>query len=175
MSNLLTFPHNALSASKTAKAGVLTVNDLIHEDSYGIMTRDTGTENASHTAAVYSFDNDTNSLIERSRTTNELDSVGNTHLSIGLTKTDGASATMQPVLTSNAQSTKIISGGVGASFSVGGLMWDDASAALYIGGNQFRLRFVANDPQNGGLPTLLTEGLCSDGSYKAKAAVVNDC
>src|SRR6476646_6189690 len=174
MSDLLTFPHNSLSASKTAKAGVLTVNDLIHEDSYGILTRDTATENVSHTAALYSFDNDTNSLIERARTLNEVDTAGNTHMSIGLVQTDGASATMKTVLDTSVEKTVINSNGVSAQFTSDGLSWDDSTTSLYIGNKQFRIRYVENDPGHNNFPTLLFEGLCSDGSYKPKGAIVND-
>lgn len=163
------FPHDSRSASKTAKAGVLTVNDIIYEDSYGIMTRSTMNEPVSHTTAVYSIDEDSGSLIERANTLQSLDGQGNAAMNISLMSTTGAISTINPVLDITANKTTVRTLDNNANFDINGLYWDDRTSALYIGGKDFRFKYSAATASISA--TLQIQSLQEDGTYLEKFSI----
>jgi hypothetical protein len=178
MSNPATFPHDARSAAKTAKAGIMTINDLIVEDVYGIMTRSTGTDAVNHTTAVYSLDEDTSSLVETTRQTHALGTDGTAEVTTSLLRSSGATKTMDDVMQSSANKTSIIShddeGTVSATFSKDGLKWDDITSSVYIGGDTFRIHYSEGDSESGGFPCLRIQAKNNVGQYVTKFAIVND-
>jgi hypothetical protein len=179
MSNPITFPHDARSAGKTAKAGVVTVNDLICEDQYSIMTRTTGTDTVSHTSAVYSLDEDTSSLVESSRQTHALGTDGSSTVTMALLRSSGAVKTMDDVMEVAASSTVIRAhddgGSVAATFTKEGLKWDDVTSSLYLGGDMFRIQYSEGDMENGEYPSLTIQAKnIQTGEYVTKFSVVND-
>jgi hypothetical protein len=80
----ISFVHDARSAQKTAKAGVITVNDIISEDLYHVMTRQTANDVVTHTTSCYSLDEDTSSLVESARSETILGSDGSAKLTTSL-------------------------------------------------------------------------------------------
>lgn len=170
----LVFPHDGRSAAKTAKAGILTVNDVISQDNYSIMTRATDNDAITHTAAVYSLDEDTGSLIERTRVVEELGTDGSASMNISVMQTTGATSEMQQVYNAAPTKTTITAGNTSASFTMDGLQWDNASSSLYLGGNAFRIQYTAGDAQSNQFPALRIQALTANGTYVTKFAVVND-
>jgi len=173
-SELITFPHDSRSAAKTARAGVLTVNDTVTQDNYRIMTRATDNDSVNHTAAVYSLDKDTNSLVERTRTVEELSTDGSASMNISLMQTVGAVREMQQVFNASARKTSIISEDTTASFTPTGLNWDNENSSLYLGGLEFRLQYSAGDIESNNCPALRIQALKPDGSYVTKFSIVNN-
>lgn len=180
-SDLVTFPHDARSAIKTAKAGVITVNDIICEDTFSIMTRSTDTDTVSHTAAVYSLDSDTSSLRESTRSEHAIQSDGSARVSLCLTQAVGATASMEQVYAATARATAItatdstIGSSSTATFSKSGLRWDDASSSLYLGGDVFRIQYSAGDDESNDSPCLRIQGKrAEDGVYVTRFSVVNE-
>lgn len=173
-SELITFPHDARSAAKTARAGVLTVNDTVTQDNYSIMTRATDNDSVNHTAAVYSFDSDTNSLIERTRVVEELSTNGSASMNISLMQTVGAVREMQEVFNASAEKTTITAANTTAVFGNTGLNWDNENSSLYLGGLQFRLQYSAGDAESNQCPALRIQALKADGSYVTKFSIVNN-
>jgi hypothetical protein len=169
MSDPIPFPHDSRSANKTARAGVITVNDIIYEDSYGIMTRGTVNEPVSHTSSVYSIDEDSGSLIERANTLQSLDTQNNASMHVNLMSTVQQISTMNPVLDMTANKTIIKTLGNNANFDVNGLYWNDQISALYIGGKDFRIQYVPATATT--TPTLQIQSLQEDGSYVQKFSI----
>jgi hypothetical protein len=146
----ITFPHDSRSAQKTAKAGVITCNDLVCEDQYSIMTRATTTDAVEHTTSVYSLDEDTTSLVETSRSITSIGTDGVAQSSMSLLRTSGAVRTVDEV-TMTAHDD---SGSVTATFSKDGLRWDDETSSVYIGGDIFRIQFSSGDAESNNIPCL---------------------
>lgn len=153
-----TFPHDARSAQKTARAGVITCNDLICEDQYAIMTRESTTDTTEHTSSVYSLDEDTSSLIECARSATQIGTDGVAHTTMSLLRTSGAVKTMDEVMAVSPAEVTLTSnddqGAVKATFSKEGLRWDDETSALYIGGVNFRIQYSDGDAESNGVPCL---------------------
>jgi len=154
----LTFPHDGRSAQKTARAGILTCNDLVCEDQYAIMTRATTTDAVQNTSSVYSLDEDTSSLLETSRSTTSIGTDGVAQTSLSLLRTSGAVRTVDEVLVATPTELSMTahddSGSVTARFSKKGLQWDDATSSVYIGGDIFRIQYSDGDAESNGVPCL---------------------
>lgn len=175
----LPFPHDARQAAKTERAGVVTVNDLICQDQFGIATRETEGEAASLVSAVYAYTGDTGSLAEASRATHTMAADGSACASLAVARTDGANRSMDEVLRCAPGGTNISAhdqaGSVTASFTRQGLRWDDATSAVYIGGNEFRIMFSEGDEESGGVPALRIQARDRvRGGYVSKLVINND-
>lgn len=178
----LVFPHEASSAAKTAKAGVLTHGDTIGEDAYHVMTRKTKTDLAYHTSAAYSYNEDTSTLVESARSIYGVNAAGEAAMGLLLlhTQSDGISQSMQPVIAATPVGTSFTAvdptGGPSstASFTNAGLTWDQSNASIYLGGDLFRIQFVQDASESEGLPTLRIQAKRSDGTYTTKWSISND-
>jgi hypothetical protein len=175
-----TFVHDSRSAQKTAKAGVVTMNDLISEDHYNIMTRETANDVASHTTSAYSLNEDTNTLVESARNEILLDVNGNTTNVISLLKTVAGVQSVDDVMRSSTVETSITSDdNLGQKstvrFDSTGIRWDEQDSALYIGGETFRIQYSPGDVTNNNIACLRIQAKNPQlGGYVDKFLVSND-
>ncbi|KAG5182905.1 hypothetical protein JKP88DRAFT_241209 [Tribonema minus] len=179
--NPATFPHDPRSASKTAKSGVVTVNDVICEDTFSVMTRSSAADPASSTRATYALDADTATLVEGTRSVQSVEE-GVAASALLLLRTDPMTGTqtMEPVLTMAPDATQIRavdSTGTAstATFDQGGLKWDKDNCAIYLGSDVFRIIFSPGDEESGGVPCLRVQGRTASGvNYVTRFSVTND-
>ena len=154
----LTFPHDSRSASKASKAGVITCNDLICEDMYSIMTRESTTDAAECSSSVFSLDGDTSSLIETARCTTSVGTDGVAKHVTSLLRTSGAVRTVDDVVTASPTEVAMTAhdddGSVTARFTKDGLRWDEQTSSVYIGGDIFRIQYSDGDSESDGVPCL---------------------
>lgn len=172
------FPHDPRTASKTARGGVVTFNDLVHEDSYSIATRATSVDPAVVVSATYSLDEDTSNLHEMSRLVNSEEDGDAVTAMLLLRESQNGTRTMERALDLSAAASHLrsvdSSGSTIATFSRGGLAWDDADASIYFGGDLFRLRFFTAQEDAGGKSTLRIQAKQADGQYVTKFSIAND-
>lgn len=178
MSDLpLSFPHDTKSAKKTARAGVLTAGDLITEDQFSIMTRASQSDVATHNESSYVLDEDSSNLVETARSIVSIDNSGTAAISLNLLRTDGVKQTMNQVMSATAVGTTITAvdastgDSASASFTNGGLMWDNDNSCIYLGQDIFRIQFIHDSNENGGVPSLRIQAKQSDGTYETKWSV----
>lgn len=179
MDEVRVFPHDNRSAQKTARAGVVTCNDLISEDSYHIMTRETGADAAVHTTSMYSLDEDTSSLVESARSETAV-AGGEAISTLSLLRTIDGVRSMHEVLACRALDTTIsardAAGGTStARFDADGLRWDEATSSVYIGGDIFRIRYSTAAETGDGTATLAFQARHPvTGGYVTKLSISND-
>lgn len=176
----ITFPHHALSAAKTAKAGVVTVNDIISEDMYSIMTRESANDVVTHIASCYSLDNDTSSLLESARNETIVGSNGSAKITTSLLQTNNGVRVMNDVITTSNDQTSISNFDPAgttntARFTTDGLRWDQSTSSIYVGGSTFRIRYEPPDALNNNVASLNFEARNPQlGGYVAKLQITND-
>ena len=166
------FPHDLRLATKTARAGVIALNDVVYEDQYSIVTRsDTGGP-VTAVNATYALSADKTSLEEISR--------------LAYTEEDGVAAATLMLLSGNGQMETVFGmtpeathirsvdqdGAATATFTKEGLTWDSLGAAIYLGGDHFRICYDAGDAESGS--SLLIQALSSSGDYVTKWSVTRD-
>jgi len=133
------FPHDVKSAGKTNQSGILTVNDIITQDVYGIMTRATASDAAEQTFATYAYNAQDQTASEITRVVHS-QSTGGSDAAV-LTSVRNANGTMQQTIASTAQSTSLSCANNSATFDATGLFWSSADSSLYLGQKQFRIKF----------------------------------
>lgn len=175
----IVFPHDSRSAAKTAKAGTITVNDIIAEDNYSIMTRQTANDVVMHTASCYSLDEDTSSLVESARNETIVGSDGSAKITTSLLQTNNGVRTINDIMTTSNNEVSISSFGSSgtntARFSIDGLRWDQATSSIYVGGDTFRIRYAAADSTNNNVASLNIEARHPQlGGYVTKMTISND-
>lgn len=144
------------------------------------MTRETGTDVASHTTSVYSLDDDTSTLVETARNEVQLGTNGSatSTLSLRRTSADGSTEVNDVMVAANAQ-TSISShddnGSATATFDKDGLRWDNTTSSLYIGGDQFRIQYCPGDVTNNNIPALRIQAKHPVlGGFVTKMEITND-
>lgn len=176
----IVFPHDNRSAAKTARAGTVTMNDLISEDMYSIMTRESANDVVMHTASCYSLDEDTSSLLESTRNETIVGSDGSAKITTSLLQTNNGVRTMNDVITTSNDQTAIScfdqTGGTNtARFSMDGLRWDQKTSSIYVGGDVFRIRYEPADGLNNNVASLNFEARNPTlGGYVVKMQITND-
>lgn len=178
MSELVQFPHDPRAARKAAKAGVMTVNDLVFEDNYAIMTKDSAAMVATQVASIYEYDKDTGALEESGRNLHTSDADGNSKMAISLRRNEANVKFMDPVFCSESKKTVISAfdgmSHASATFDKDGLRWDDQSSALYLGGDEFRIQYCPADPDSAQASLRIQAKHPTTGQYVTKLSVVND-
>ncbi|KAG5183052.1 hypothetical protein JKP88DRAFT_273023 [Tribonema minus] len=173
------FPHDQRLAAKTVTAGVVALNDLVCEDTYSIMSRASATARAAHVSATYALDSDTSAMVEETRLVHSVED-GDAASTLLLLRHDGAgNKTMEAVLGMTPASTYIRSvdpdgTSAVATFAKGGLRWDDANAAIYLGGDTFRIKYAAGDAESNSKPCLLIQAKNGDSTYTTKFSIARD-
>lgn len=181
-SELEPFPHDERSAQKTARAGVVTCNDLISEDAYHIMTRQSANDVVAHSTKMYSLDEDTLSLVESARSETTVGTNGAASTTLSLLQTDSvtgrriddvmSASSAETTFTAHAPDNSSVSK---ARFTLEGLKWDEKTSAIYIGGDTFRIQYCAGDASNNNVQSLRIQARHPVlGGYVTKWEVDND-
>lgn len=173
MSSPRAFPHDPSVAGQTEDAGVLTVNDVVQQDTYSVITRADASQAASVVDASYSYNISTGSMLEASRVETGIDADNQASYKLSLLDSSGSEHQVQQVLSAQSDAVAITArplqdGGSNtpsttATFDSKGLRWDSEEAALYLGQNAFRLKFKA--PSSTAAASVVIEARNEDGDY----------
>lgn len=170
----IAYPHSLAAAKKTVTAGEISLRDATLQDLYRVVPSDRD----SVTDSTYSIGVD-DSVLEATRETRQvLDGQG--RIDWGVLRTSGTDQYVDTVL--KAESTGITVSSrdgtkeVNVVMDTKGLVWDDSKAAIYLGGKQFRIIYLDDQPY----PTLSIQGLrqgtdgSNDTDYLDKLILNND-